>query len=274
MIYINRPAPPSFIVERTGRWALETGHAIAHYSSGATASFEFKLYNDTRVKDELRKIFSKCAYCESSYGAVFDGDVEHFRPKGRVNEKMPQSPGYFWLCNEWNNLYLACQHCNQRRRHILFGEDELKGYGKLDQFPLSSELYRSAWPNQDIQTEEQHRLLIDPCKDDPQSDLAYEETEAVIVPLTEKGKKSVEVFVLQRPLLVHERKKQLTRVLTQMQLVSMLLSQLNLNPDEEHASLSFESALEILLNYTKASEPYAGMSRFFVKRFLTQNGLL
>ena len=95
---------------------METARAIEHYNNNVEGTFEFKLYNDTKVKDELKKIFAKCAYCESSYGAVYDGDVEHFRPKGRIKEKDPATPGYYWLANNWDNLFLACQHCNQRRK--------------------------------------------------------------------------------------------------------------------------------------------------------------
>src|SRR5690606_31270242 len=101
------PAPP-FMTEPGNKWVIETNQAINHYSSPTAISFKFDMFNDKAVKDELKKVFTKCAYCESNYGAVFDGDVEHFRPKGKVNEKNPQTPGYYWLSNEWNNLFLAC----------------------------------------------------------------------------------------------------------------------------------------------------------------------
>ena len=147
MIRIQRPPAPDFLVDTDGKWAKETKAAIAHYTSGETKAFDFKTYNDTLLKDELKKTFLKCAYCESSYGAVYDGDVEHFRPKGKVAEKDPPTPGYYWLANDWDNLFLACQHCNQRRKHLLFGETELRGYGKLDQFPIATETQRLRKPD-------------------------------------------------------------------------------------------------------------------------------
>jgi len=62
---------------------------------------------------------------------------------------------------------LVCQHCNQRRKHILLGKDKLEGYGKLDQFPLNSEKKRLVNHKQKLSKEESIRLLINPCTDDP-----------------------------------------------------------------------------------------------------------
>jgi hypothetical protein len=271
MIPIERPPAPAFMTDPNGRWMKETEDAIEHYKDVNADSYDFKLYNDPAVKNELKKVFVKCAYCESSYAAVSDGDVEHFRPKGKVKEKTPQTPGYYWLANNWDNLFLACQHCNQRRKHILYGEEKLEGYGKLDQFPLDPEIHRLIKPDL-LATEEPARLLINPCLDDPTIDLAYEKREAVIVPLTPKGKKSVEVFVLQRPYLVQERKKQLIVLFRQMERVKRELVRLN-NDTSAQQKADFELELKDLMAFTKDEVPYAGMSRFFVKEFLHENNI-
>lgn len=273
MIFINRPPAPSFITDPLEKWVEETNNAISHYHNGTAGSFEFKMYNEKLVKDELKRIFTKCAYCESSYGAVFDGDVEHFRPKGKINEKSPQTPGYYWLANEWDNLFLACQHCNQRRRHILYGEDKLQGYGKLDQFPLKSEAKRVKKHTEDLLDEEPERLLINPCKDDPSFHLAYEDTEGVVIPLTEMGKKSIEVYVLQRPLLVQERKKHLLFLFQQIFRVKRELSRLD-NDNSPQQKADFGQELEILMNFGNSASEYAGMCRFFIKKFLKENSLI
>lgn len=61
-------------------------------------------YND-RYKNEDIKIalgtiyLSKCAYCEQK---VELSHVEHYRPKAI----------YYWLAFSWDNLILACPHCN------------------------------------------------------------------------------------------------------------------------------------------------------------------
>lgn len=272
MIQITRPAAPAFLTDKKGKWVEETKEAIAFYKAGNTTAFKFEMYNDTRLKDELKKVFVKCAYCESIYGHVSDGDVEHFRPKGKVNEKNPQTPGYYWLANDWDNLFLACMHCNQRRKHVLYGEATLTSYGKLDQFPVSNETKRLLKHTHRLSKEEKVRLLINPCKDDPAKELAYEGKEGVVVPLTDKGKKSIEVFVLQRHLLVQERKKQLLLLYQQMDRVLRELERLN-NDNSAAQKKIFEDEFDILLSFTEKEKPYAGMSRFFVKKFLSENNL-
>lgn len=272
MIYIKRPQAPSFMTDSKGRWQRETALNKAHYNAGNTHKFKFKMYNDTSVKDELKKVFVKCAYCESSYGAVYDGDVEHFRPKGRVKEKDPQTPGYFWLANDWDNLFLACQHCNQRRKHILNGEESLEGYGKLDQFPLKHETKRLKNYTDELSKEEPSRLLLNPCKDDPSKHFAYEDKEGVIIPLTPMGEKSVEVYVLKRPYLVHERKKKMILLFRQIERVIKELERLD-NDKSANQKKAFDRELVDLLAFTKPDEAYAGMSRFFVKKFLMENGI-
>lgn len=273
MIYIQRPDAPDFLTDENKKWIKETKKAIEHYNSGSTAVFEFKFYNDKKVKDKLEEIFVKCVYCESSYGAVYDGDVEHFRPKGRIKEKNPSTPGYYWLANKWTNLYLACQHCNQRRRHILYGGTSEEGYGKLDQFPLAAGGVHLLADDSNFEQEENSRLLIDPCSDDPAKDLKYEATEAVVVPITEKGRTSIDVYVLQRPLLVRERKTLMLKLFKQIKCVSRELMRLNEDPNNNEQRGNFEDELERLMDYAHQNEPYAGMCRFFIDEFLDDNGI-
>lgn len=273
MINIKRPKAPKFLKEPTSKWVIETNQAIDHYKINTTISFEFKFFNEKVVKDALKKVFPNCAYCESNYNAVYDGDVEHFRPKGKVDEKTPQTPGYYWLANDWDNLFLACQHCNQQRKHILFGEEKLKSYGKRDQFPITNEAKRLVNHTKRLKTEESVRLLINPCKDDPTLHFAYEDTEAVIVPLTPMGEKSVDVFALKRFYLVQARKKQMTRLFTQMERVKRELIRLNDgNTPQQQAVFDFE--FQELIKYTDSKAEYAGMSRFFVKKFLQENEII
>jgi hypothetical protein len=54
----------------------------------------------------------KCAYCEVKPTGAYSGDVEHFRPKGKVDED-PDHPGYYWLAYEVSNLLPSCAYCNQ-----------------------------------------------------------------------------------------------------------------------------------------------------------------
>lgn len=85
----------------------------------------------------------KCGYCER-YIATHGGDVEHYRPKGRLQalpddrskwgqdhihtglmvksrslEKLCDQ-GYFWLAYEWTNYLVSCARCNQWWKRCLF----------------------------------------------------------------------------------------------------------------------------------------------------------
>ena len=155
----------------------------------------------------MEKLFDgKCAYCGVDITGA-DWDVEHFRPKGRVQERSDH-PGYYWLTYVWSNLYAACQYCNQRRRDKPTWEDPTVGpsAGKLDQFPLADESTRAMKPGDDLSAE--NRLLIDPCEDDPEDYLRYEPTGRIFsIDCAPKGQTSIDVYALNRKRLMTRRRK-------------------------------------------------------------------
>lgn len=65
----------------------------------------------------------KCAYCEHKPLAGASGDVEHYRPKGKVDED-ENHPGYYWLAYDEHNLLPSCELCNR------------PGRAKLTHFPV------------------------------------------------------------------------------------------------------------------------------------------
>ena len=272
MIRIKRPPAPEFLLDKEGNWMKEIQKAIEHYTQpNWEKSFEFQYYNNEKLKAELIKVFgAKCAYCESSYGAVYDGDVEHFRPKGQVSGKVPERPGYFWLANDWDNLLLSCQHCNQRRKHLLEGGDK-EVAGKLDKFPLKDETKRASY-GKDLTEEEKVRLLINPCMDNPEEHFEYDRKEGVVRGKTEMGKTSIKVYVLQRVKLVKERKNILDQLLFQMCSTRDALERYN-NDTTQINKEALDKQLDFLMSFTKPDRPYAGMCRYFVREFLKENGL-
>jgi hypothetical protein len=68
----------------------------------------------------------KCNYCETKPEPGSPLQVEHFRPKAKVdpqdNDKKPHA-GYYWLGMEWTNLLLSCPTCNGKS-------------GKSNRFPI------------------------------------------------------------------------------------------------------------------------------------------
>ncbi|OKS86724.1 HNH endonuclease family protein [Mucilaginibacter polytrichastri] len=263
MIRIKRPPAPAFMTDPHDKWMLEIADACQHYQTEQTA-FPFKHYKDPAVKDELKKVFKKCAYCDFPYASSYDGDVEHFRPKGRVIEKTPPTPGYYWLANTWENLLLSCQHCNQSRKHLLSGEKLAKARGKLDQFPLSSEIPRMQNNTYDITQEDNVRLLLNPCIDDPAAHLGYDDQSGVIQGLTPMGEKSIDVYVLARTELTDLRQKRMLEIFHQMEVVKREL---------DRESADFMKEFRFLLGMTGPDQPFAGMARYFVKQFISDNQL-
>ena len=74
----------------------------------------------------------KCAYCEVKITADrYKGDVEHCRPKGRIDrleveesgarrQKTQWETGYWWLAYAWDNYLLSCNTCNSKYKHSFF----------------------------------------------------------------------------------------------------------------------------------------------------------
>lgn len=57
----------------------------------------------------------KCFYCESVIEHAAKLQVEHYRPKAKVDPEDTngtQHKGYNWLGLEWSNLLLSCPNCN------------------------------------------------------------------------------------------------------------------------------------------------------------------
>ena len=90
-----------------------------------------ELYNTTYYKDSdvvtLLRAYSihkttlepgdtaKCYYCESKVERGVTLQVEHYRPKAKVESGVNDNielPGYYWLGLEWTNLLLSCPKCN------------------------------------------------------------------------------------------------------------------------------------------------------------------
>ena len=146
---------------------------------------EFKAYKLASVKVALERLFGgKCAYCESVYDSTAPVDIEHYRPKGRVQEA-PDHDGYWWLAADWDNLLPSCIDCNRRRRQptprsgVDLAEMQsnprstatVTSTGKKDAFPLADERTRARGERDDIAQE--RPLLLNPCVDRPEEVLDF-----------------------------------------------------------------------------------------------------
>lgn len=115
MRQVNKPdthIPPSLI----SLVALDQLEEIARDSNKDLISEKF--YRDSyktedgnlsRVVDAMNRYYLyKCAYCER----ITKADVEHYRPKNKVDDEKHHN-GYYWLCYEWTNLIPSCITCNR-----------------------------------------------------------------------------------------------------------------------------------------------------------------
>jgi hypothetical protein len=154
------------------------------------------------LKQSLVEYFiGKCAYCESEFSTVAWGDVEHYRPKRAVSEE-PTHPGYYWLSYCEANLLPSCEICN-------------RGKGKRSHFPICGK--RAMRPGDDLLAEEP--LLLNPYLECDCGGSArhmhyiFEYPDGGLSPtgfvegLTDAGKKSVEIYGLNRGPLVGRRRK-------------------------------------------------------------------
>ncbi|MGI4735623.1 MAG: HNH endonuclease [Janthinobacterium lividum] len=185
------------------------------------------IYNDPRVKRQVcADQHDKCCYCESKPSDNY-GDVEHYRPKGGVQQNRSddlEKPGYYWLAHEWSNLYFACIFCNQKY--------------KGNYFPLRHAAAR-ARSHADVLTLEQPWLL-DPATEDPAPHLTF--VKDAIKPLTDRGRYTVEICGLDRPELIQRRIQHL-RALCFLKWVSELDMSLPLNAESAGFMRKFKLSL-------------------------------
>lgn len=87
-----------------------------------------------------------CAYCDIATNGL---DVEHFRPKGAIQEDQAHA-GYWWLAYESFNYFLGCTNCNRTR--------------KKASFPLLPMAARCTYETRGTLSLEA-RLLLDPAND-------------------------------------------------------------------------------------------------------------
>jgi len=100
----------------------------------------------------------KCWYSES-LNPTSDKNVDHFRPKGRVEEDTTHG-GYWWLAFASSNFRYASQWCNQRR----VDDEHGTSGGKADHFPLLANGIRARQEGDDLDLENPE--LLDPIDPD------------------------------------------------------------------------------------------------------------
>lgn len=267
MIRVKRPlgsTPP--ILRKAGKGASEMQSNIALHAAGNTSDMKFEVYKNDSVRAALNALFGrKCVFCESLLLATQSGDIEHFRPKGRViivdpaSGKRIKKPGYFWLAARWRNLLIACRDCNSPRTQK-DAHGEAKVFGKASFFPLEDESTRA----NTVGGERRERpLLLHPCSDYPEQHLAFTD-EGGIYPhrstagISIKGKATIEYCGLDRGELLQMRARHRRTVMAAIRHIISALEKCE-DPGND---------LEDLVNLLDPKEAYTAFTRHLVRKHL------
>ena len=200
-------------IEHAEREARSTGKDISvarrrAISEGLDVSSRKKIWRD--LAPYLAKLRNgKCWYSES-LNSGSDKDVDHFRPKKRVDED-PEHEGYWWLAFDWRNYRYSCEWCNQRRVDTA---NSTEG-GKWDHFPVSG-TFRARQEVDDFEME--HVELLDPIDPDDWRLLTFLPN-GQPTPTQPHGTKeykraeiSIQLYHLHHQELVRDRKKVATKI--------------------------------------------------------------
>lgn len=200
MIKINKDfqAIPSRLIENIT--LQQTSSAIATQNGNLYTTN----YNHDTVKEALSLLYhDKCAYCESKITSGAYLQVEHYRPKAKVDAKdLPNGQvhkGYYWLGNEWSNLLFACQKCNQQgakgNRFPILGIRVLTHPQDLSHYFILHQSMLDEIP-----------LLLNPELVDPSDHLSIDHV-GVLHGKSGSGDISIQIYRLNRVDLIIERKK-------------------------------------------------------------------
>ncbi len=285
MIRVSRPvalAPAAWLTKAQA----ETAQAIDAYKAAVAAfrkmkardkklafKFKFVVYGDDVLRDALNQVYGfKCAYCES-YFAGQPVAVEHYRPKGAVDEGKTRSPGYYWLAAAWTNLLPSCTDCNSPRRQVSEGGKKVVR-GKGNSFPLMPGTKRARRPGQE-KTEKP--LLLNPEIDDPERHIEFAvelERAGIIRPRLHKGKPSqkglasIDVYALDRPQLIQARAHFARRLLAHLRNTRDSFADYMAKPFNAALKKRYEDNLQDLRSFVEPGQPYCAMARQIVRAVL------
>nr|WP_220572359.1 retron system putative HNH endonuclease [Gluconobacter oxydans] len=283
MKQVVRGAEPADLTKKIGG-ETELERARKHFVvAKKNKGFTFSAYAEPGVRKALRDLFhGKCAYCEAFYDDTQTEDVEHFRPKGRIDSPSGKlSPGYWWLAATWSNLLPSCARCNRRNTVMLYDGSTVH-IGKGNRFPIDDETKRAR--NENDETNEV-ALLINPCTDDPRDYLQFEvkDENCLIRPHAEdkatlayrRASTSIDVYGLNRAGLVKQRSRYFMRLCVSLKNLELWIKVL----DQVDADLAVEVSEKIaeetrlIAGFLKGDDAHTAMSEWLALPVLRRLGI-
>ncbi len=246
MVQLNRKAaaPAPNVLTDAGHNETET--LKASYDEGnINFTFNSAIYAHATVKASLIDLQEhKCCFCEAKFTHVGYGDVEHFRPKGGwvQEDEAINSPGYYWLAYEWNNLMLSCEICNQRH--------------KKNFFPLANPLQRALSHHDDLNLEQP--LFIHPANENPEELIAFVDNIPVAINGNVRAIATIKKLQLARESLNEHRLSKLNPIRT-LYLLTLEIPEINV----ELRGRAFDMVSQYIEEANNDSCEYASMLRCF-----------
>jgi hypothetical protein len=280
----SQPAPDSLITpdNATDKQRLK---AKLYYETVPLPkkAYKFDKYKEPDVVRTLELLFNrKCAYCESNYSAVAVMDVEHYRPKGGVNE-CPDHKGYWWLALDWDNLLPSCIDCNRSRgqKKVILNRDgsvyvtlEGENSGKENSFPVNG-VYFAMQEGDDHRLEEP--LIINPCNMEPEMHLEWHTT-IPNVPIVcarknlglkdQKGESTIKILGLNRWGLVNERgevQQQLAVIIADIHELIEIALEIPAGEIRAKMMKRINAKIDYLMSFGLPDKKYSAMSKSYIE---------
>ena len=165
----------SDIIEESlnAEWRQSATDALATLNSKTTLDEKKTYLRSAQASGVWREFYeripprftNKCWYCEAEE-IRSDMPVDHFRPKGKVDED-GEHEGYWWLAFDWTNYRCACTFCNSKRNFV-----ESQG-GKGNRFPIFNNDDRAN--SCDDNHHHESPAILDPCDPDDDNLLWFDE---------------------------------------------------------------------------------------------------
>lgn len=226
-------------------------------TTGLKVHARVKIWQD--LNSQLAALaYEKCWYSESR-NPTADKNVDHFRPKNRVEEDSSHE-GYWWLAFQWRNYRYASQWSNQRRVNDANGTSG----GKWDHFPLCEGSFRARSEEDDCELEEPE--LLDPIDPDDWKLLTFRQDGYPIPskqPGTQEYKKaeiSIIVYHLHCNELVKERRAlagQIQRLIQYMEALRPQITDLKMRSLYKQQQKELLRAIRSNAEYSGAALAYA-----------------
>lgn len=250
MIRLDKPNETPRVLLNRGK--AETQRNCETYDADPaayrSAELKFKfinsIYGSPKIREVLKSIqHNKCCYCEAK---TSPGRIDHFRPKGGVRQHKADDrihPGYYWLAYRWDNLMLACEDCNLK---------------KSDYFPLENPEQRARNHRESLNRESP--LLLNPYVDtDPSVHLTFDGS--ACQPRTERGRLTVTLLELNRPILQEERQR----------VFSVLECLCDIVRDPNGCDTLRRDASRLVASYARPRAPYSAMTRDYLSAIDVEN---